>query len=370
MNTNTNLASNLYNEENIEIVNTTPVVGLIPDTPYNRIMSFINEYESKNTRIAYTKHYKDMFLYMTGKLFQQLTYQDIKSINDLKVEGYRNFLRTKHKSSTINQKIFACKALWDRFKERRIIDYNFFDMKPLLITDNSYGSLTSQEIENLYDYCLNLPKRKNTKNMTLKLYFEFLYIVTCRKSAAQNLTWNQIKKELDLETGKMIYVITFLDKGKEIKKAIQDEFYQRLKDNYKQVGETSGKVFCGIDNATYDKVLKGFCKQYEIDKNRNICQHSIKGSGLDRIMAITNDINTVALAGQHTQLNTSFKKYLNKNRKYTSHPSYFLGKEYTIDKLEELDKDTLIKLIKSSGRDTILKLNLELEKLNQLNEIQ
>lgn len=347
-------------EKNVKVA---PVVGLIPETPYNRIMSFINNYESKNTRDTYTRHYKLMFEYMTGKKgLERVTYEDIKSINDIKVEGFRNQLKDKYKSTTINQIIFSCKALFDKFKERRIIEINDFDLEPLIEKENSYGSLTNKEIENLFDYCLNL----DYKPMITKLYFEFLYKVTCRKSAVQDLIWDQFNKELDRETETMIWVITFVDKGKEIKKAITDEFYERLKQNYNENNKKNdGKIFCGIDNGTYDKVLKDYCKKYGIDQKRNITQHSIKGSGLDHIMTITGDINTVSLAGQHKSVNMAFKRYLNKNRRFSEHPSYFLGKSYDIDMLRSLSKDKLLKLIEGSGNETVIRLCLEMEKLNK-----
>jgi site-specific recombinase XerD len=351
--------SNLAEKLNSDVdVNSTPVIGLVVDTPYNRIISFINEYESKNTRDAYLRHFKKMFMYTCGKTLEQLTYQDIKSVNDLKVEGFRNHLTDKYKNTTINQIIFACKALYDRFKEKHIVEYNDFDIKPLLEHENSHGSLTAQEIDNLFDYCLKL----KYKPIETKLYFEFLYIVTCRKSAAQNLTWNEINKELDVETGKLVWVVTFLDdKKKEVKKAIQDEFYNRLKENYKSEKEISGKVF-NIYNKTYDNVLKGFCKEYGISEKRNIHQHSLKSSGLDHIMNVTGDINTVALAGQHKNINTSYKRYINKNRRYSEHPSYYLNKNFNIDMLKDLSKDELLSLIEKSGKETVIRMCLEMEK--------
>jgi len=338
-------------------MNNLAIVNLVPDTPYNRIMSFLDQYQ-ENTRKSYLKYYKIMFMYMTGKTLEQLTYQDIKSINDIKVEQFRNHLKTQYANTSINQIIFACKALYDRFRERRIVEINDFDISPLTEKENKYGSLTSKEMENLYNYCL----KQDYKPMTLKLYFEFLYTVTCRKSAAQNLTWDNINRELDIESGQMVWVITFMDKGKEIKKAIQDDFYNRLKENYTKEKEYTGKIF-NIHNHTIDKVLKGFCQEYGISEKRNITQHSIKSSGLDIIQNITGDINITASAAQHKNIQTTYARYLNKNKQYTLQPSYFLGKEFTIDTLRELDKDTLLKLIERAGKETIIKLNLELEKL-------
>ena len=339
-------------------VNVAPVVGIMPDTPYNRIISFLDGYESKNTRNNYLRHFKLMFMFMTGKQLEQLTYNDIKNIDDIKVENFRTHLKTQYKATTINTVIASCKALFDKFKERRIIEINDFDINPLIQKDNSHGSLTNKEIHGLFDYCL----KYDYKPETLKLYYEFLFRVTCRKEAAQSLKWDQIQRELDIETSNLIYVVTFMDKGKEVKKGITDDFYNRLLNNYNKEKGFNNKVFLGINNITYDKVLKGFCKEWGIGEERRICQHSIKSTGLDFIMATTGDHNIVALAGQHINFNTSYKKYTNKNRKFSEHPSYFLDKDYGIDMLKGLGRDELIQLIESAGRETIIKLCLEMEK--------
>lgn len=355
-----NLAEKLDSQDN---VNVAPVVGLVPNTPYNRIMSFINDYESKNTRSAYQRYYRDMFIYMTGKSMEQITYSDIKSIDKQRVKDHRQHLKSKGQAaSTINQKIFACKSLWDDLREDNIVNVNPFDLKPLTQEENNHGSLTYEEVQNLYQFCL----QQKYKPMTQKLYFEFLFVLTCRKHVAQTLTWDQIKRELDIDSNKMVLVVNFTgdnrDKGKSIKKAITDEFYNRLKENYEDEKETNNKVFCGIYNATYDNTLKAFCKEYNIDPDRDIVQHSLKSSGLDYIQGAIGDINVTAQAAQHSNIQTTYQRYLNKNKKYSSQPSYMLHENFNIDLLRDLDKEELLGLIEKAGQETIVKLCLELNK--------
>jgi hypothetical protein len=335
------------------------VVGFDTNTPYARIKNFINSYESENTKKAYTNHFEKMFMYCCHKPMEKLTYSDIKSIDDIKVEDYRNFLQEQYAETSVNQMIFACKALWDRFKERRIVDFNYFDIKPLIEKDNSRGSLTPEEVDGLFNYCL----KQDYKPVEQKLYFEFLYTVTCRKSAAQSLTWDKIVKELDVDTSKLVWVCTFIDKGKEVKKAINEEFYDRLKNNYVKEGYNSGKVF-NINDKTYDKTLKRFCKEWGISESRNICQHSLKSSSLDLIQSVYRDINITAQSASHKNINTCYRRYINKNRSYCSQPSYSLYKNYSFDMLKDLDRDTLVEIIKNCDKTTLIKLCIEKEKLD------
>lgn len=361
--------STITKTNSLENVNYASVVGLVPNTPYNRIMSFIKEFDSDNTKNSYVNHYRKMFSYMTGKKesqsLEQLTYNDIKLIDKDRVKDYRQFLKENYKTTTINQRIFACKSLWDEFRENDIVNINPFDFlkkQRLKEEENNYGSLTLDEIEKLYQFTL----QREYKSMTQKLYWEFLFVVTCRKHVAQTLTWDQIERELDLDTKEMIWVVSFTgenkDKGKSVKKSITDEFYNRLYENYTKEKETNGKVFCGINNETYDNTLKAFCKEYNIDSNRNIVQHSLKSSGLDFIQGVLGDINVTAQAAQHSSIQTTYKKYLNKNKKYSSQPSFMLHKNYSIDMLKELDKDELLGLIEKAGKETVVKLCLELNK--------
>ena len=362
-----NLATKETTAQNVNYAPTS-VIGLIPDTPYNRITNFINEYDSKSTRGRYTRDYGRMFQYMCGKQFGQLTYEDIKQINKDKVKAYRQFLKQQYKETTINQMILAIKTLWDHFISENITDKNPFDFSKkerLQEHENCYGSLTLDEMKNLFNFCLE----RTYKPRSQQLYFEFLFVVTCRKHVAQTLTWNKIKRRLDVETKQMVWVIDFVednaDKGTDSRKSITDEFYNRLKENYESEGCTNNKVFCGIYNGTYDDTLKAFCERYNIPPERKIKQHSIKSSGLEFIQDILGDPNITAQAAEHKHIQTTYRRYLNKNKRFTKQPSFMLHKNFSIDMLEGLGEDVLLDLIKKAGMETVVKLCLELEKMTE-----
>lgn len=337
------------------------VVGFKLSTPKSNIDTFINSYDSENTRITYMRNYKVMFMHLCGKEIEELTWENINSIDVEQVKKFRDYLKTKYSYNSINSIIFSCKALWDDLIENKKVTINPFDIKKLKIRNKThYGSLTTEEIKSLFDYCLSLKDRGLTK----KLYFEFLYTVTCRKHVAQNLTWNDIIRTLNKQTGTMYWVVNTYDKTENVDRAISDEFYNQIKDNfnsYSDKDKAKGKIF-NVENQTLELTLKNFCKEHGIDKEaRNIVQHSIKSSGLDRIQSVFEDVTITARAGGHKQIQTTYDNYVGKNVDYSQQPSVLLNKNYSIDILNELDKDSLIELIKKCGKNTIDKMCVTLE---------
>lgn len=354
-----NLAENRSFENGVKGSPVPNVVGFYNDSPQADINNFmkLKEMDSKNTVTTYWNHYKHMFMYLTGKEISQLNWNDIKLITMKRVKDYRANIIGEFANTTINQRIYACKRLWQEFIENERVYSNVFDLEDLPQEKNSYDALTRKEIDLLFDYCLNLKYKPKTQ----MLYFKFLFTVACRKNTAQKITWDDIIRKQD-ELGNEFWVVKFHEKKKDHERAITDEFYQQLKDNYNENQETSGRVF-SVNNHTYDSTLKDFCKKYNITKN--IVQHSIRSSASDNIQNILGDINVTAKALGHDNIQTTYSKYMNKINDFANQPSYMLDKDYSIDKLRGLGEEELLRLIEIAGKETITKLCLELEKMNK-----
>lgn len=335
------------------------VVGFSNISVSDKIDSFLNTYESTNTRNAYKNYYNIMFMYLCGKELSDLTIDDVKSIEIVDVKRFREHLRYKYKVNTINQIVFACKALFSSFKEDGMIHDNSFDIAKIKTKQKEvhYGSLTADELNGLYEYCLTLKK-----GMTKKLYFEFLATVTCRKTVAQELKFENIKRKRNKKTNTEYWVVDVYDKTDEVNRAITDEFYDRIKsnfDSYEWYDQKKGYVF-NLENKTLDKTLKDYCEYAGIDRvGRNIVQHSIKSSGLDMIQDTFGDINITAKAAGHKNIQTAYNNYIGKNVDYSQQPSILLGTDYDFDKLGELSKDELINVIKLCGRNSMIKVYLK-----------
>ncbi|MDD4108860.1 MAG: hypothetical protein PHH93_09085, partial [Prolixibacteraceae bacterium] len=262
---------------------TSNIVGVFIDKPIVQINQFVKRDKTENTTKTYINHYTDMFMFICHKQLNNLTWDDIKNISLSQAKEYRDFLiEQDFASSTINQRIFACKALWDDFFENEKVSKNVFDLKKLKQINNSYDSLTDKEIQLLFDFCLEEKQKPQTK----KLYFEFLYTTALRKNIAQSITINDIKRKLDMKSQREFYVIDVVDKEHQREVSIVDEFYNRLINNpenhkYNNNDNNKNNKLFHLDNHTADKVLKNFCKKYGIE--RNIVQHSVKSSSGDLV---------------------------------------------------------------------------------------
>lgn len=335
------------------------VYNFVKDSPQEDISSFLELRNCDNTRETYLRHYQNVFWEICRKEISSLTWSDITNITMKMVKDFRvGLLKQGFKPSTINQRVFATKKLWQEFRENGRVTENVFDIEELTEKDNPYDSLTEREMDRFLDYCLSLKH----KPLTQYLYFKFLYVVSCRKHVAQNLTWSDIVKDKD-EFEQEFWVVCFESKGKMIKKAITDQFYDQLWQNYRKCKEFSGKVFNVHDN-TLKKTLKDFCKLNGI--TRKIAQHSIRSTSSDHIQRILGDVNITAKALGHKNIQTTYNKYMNKNNDYSNQPSFMLDREFSVDELRSLNEEELLQLINKSGNEVLAKLCIELEKNNKL----
>lgn len=346
-----------------EDINTNNIVGFKNDTVKKSFDVFLSEYKSDNTKKNYTRYIDQSFMYLTGKNIDTILLSDVQNLNQGDIREYRSYLRKHYKDNTTNQMIFACKAFFDYLIDCDKINKNCFHIKKIKTEEAevNYGSLTESELEGLYEYCLSLKDR----GMTKKLYFEFLATVTCRKSVAQKLKFNDIVRKLNPSDGKEYWVINAFDKTREVDRAITDEFYNKLKtnfDSYDWVDQKKGFIF-NICDKTLEKTLNEYCEFVSIDKKgRNIVQHSIKSTGLDIIQDTFGDIKITAKAGGHASIQTPYKKYIGKNTDYSLQPSILLADKHNMDCLDELSQEQLLDLIKNSGMITFNKIRANAEK--------
>ena len=342
------------------------VVGLNNSSAANTIERFLSEYNSKNTIKTYRQHFNRMFMYTCGKKIDDITKDDLRSIDITKIREYKVFLKNNHyEDSTINQTVLTCSTLWQYLEKEDLVAKDYFKRETTKpnkedVGKNSYGALTQEELNQLYDYCLSL----NDRGLTKKLYFEFLATLTCRKTAAQELKLSEIRRTLNKKDGQYYWVVNSFDKTKIIDRAIANEFYQRLSDNFNSYGDKDkekGLLF-NVENQTLEKTLNDFCKEYNIDKaGRNICQHSLKSTGLDIIYDVFNDIKVVAEAGGHSDIHTTYKHYLSKQKNYALQPSILLSKspEDCVKELDQLSREELMDIIATSDKFVAIKLCLK-----------
>jgi integrase len=317
--------------------------------------------DSPNTAKSFGNYIKEFFMAVKGKEINDLVWDDLISITNNDVVCFQSLLRRKNSKNTTNQKISAVKSLFRALKPNCDgINMNAFEIKPFKIKDNdveSYGSLTEDEVERLLEFA----GKQSYRSLVQKLYFKTRFIAGIRHDAVFTLEWKQIKRLLDKKNNVEAWVIGVDDKGKSVKKAISDKFYEELCElkSYISEGEKNynkNKVF-NICDKYLRNTLREFCKVEGINEDRNIVLHSLKKSSCDYVYDRSKDITLTATQGQHSDINTTYNNYIGKNSGFIDQPSYYMfDDEVSIDKLRDLSKEELLDLIEKCGKGVIRQL--------------
>jgi len=368
MNINSNLASTLYtNNENIDIVNSTPVVGINNDNVSVKILSYLNEKKRKsiNTYDAYLRYYTEFFMFTCNKQISQLTWNDIFNITYSKIDEYKeHLLNSNVKSYYVNQKLFACKALWEKlYHINRNVDLRVLDFEEEDFEPNNYAALNDNEMNLLFEFAETSGYKKG--KYTKRMFFEFLYYMGCRKNVALELKWNDIQTRYDHNTGLNVWTIKFKDKGKYITKAINNDFYERI---LKLKEENKGEKVFHLAKETFEKTFNDFRTKYnlEMKDGKRVTIHSIKKASGWMVQNTFGDLNKTKLHLQHSNPSTTANIYVNVEN-YTDQASYLIGKNIDMDFFKELSKDELLGLIEMCGKDVQLKMYYKWDKSKGLN---
>jgi len=346
------------------------VVGFKNNSVFSYINMFLDKQESDCTKSSYKGYIKEFFEYTTGKDLSILTWDDLKKINSDDVELFVTYLlkkenkktgKIKNSNGTVNSKIAGLKSLFDYLHTKNNdIDSVIFYMDSLDDNPNSYSPFSNQERKDLYSFAESQTYRD--KGLIASLYFQTCYVTGIRKSAVLNMTWKDIKREEDVETGAMVWVIKVIDKGgKEDPTAISDKFYEKLL-QLKKDDDNKKRIF-NISDKTLYKIIGKFCEQYNIDREeRNIGIHSLKTSSCDSAWKMTKDVLKTQKQGHHGDPNTTMKKYAKGERNYTSQLSYRMDEEIDLSLLDNYSKEELLDAIKKCDIGVFINISNKIKK--------
>lgn len=341
------MTDNLARKQNNNIIkfNNGTVLGSI------KTFLEIKKNKSINTYKNYLSWYEDFFLNITKKTMEDLTWEDILSINYRDIYSHRDYLMSERKNNnkSCNTKIIAIRSLWNHFYKRdnKEVDPTQVEIESLL-EDNTvkYGALTEIEFNKLLEFCLD-EKQKSLE----KYYFFKLSIVTgYRKESILNSKWKDIKLQYDNKSNKEFHVLKVKDKGKILEKPLHPSFYQEIC-SLKNLSTQPNDRIINISDKTLTNVLNRFCEKNNISKGRNICLHSIKKTGMDMVYKNSGfDIVTTSKYGNHSSIKHTYETYLSQIKDFENNPSYTMfAKNNNMNKLKELSKDELLELIENSG---------------------
>jgi len=330
------------------------VIGFKNNSVYSYINMFLDKQESDCTKSSYKGYIKEFFEYTTGKDLSILTWDDLKKLSSDDVELFVTYLSTKeskkigkvkNSNGTINSKIGGLRSLFKYLRTKNNeIDPNIFYMKSLKDNPESYSPFSNQERKDLYSFSETYTYRG--KGLIASLYFQACYVTGIRKSAVLDMLWKDIKREEDIETGKMVWIIRVVDKGeKKDPTAISDQFYEKLL-QLKKDDDNKKRIFDVSDTYLYG-ILDKFCEQYNIDREeRKIGIHSLKKSSCNMAWKISKDVKKTQKQGHHSDPSLTIKTYAEGDKSYTSQLSYIMDEDVDLSLLDNYSKEDLLAAIK------------------------
>jgi integrase len=335
------------------------------------IMTFLNDKAfSPKTREGYTTSIKEFIHYFCkGKDIATVTEEDLVEYEDGKpvkfkfsnaqIKKYRNYLSDKGLANvTVNTKMSGINSLFTELaKDRPYFNIAVFKVKPLADTSESYGDFSKEEIEMMLEEVKKYPDGYQ-KYVAIKL----LCITSFRVSSMLKLTWSNIKKHDD-----NTYVVkaegAAIGKGnKKDAKSINKEMYEEL---LMLKGEhDDNKIFHMHRKTLWDTINK-LVKDLELDpqNERNLCVHSLKNFGINRILETGGTIVAAQRQGNHKSAKTTLEKYARFTDDPTQNPSLTIMQDVDTSIIKEASIEQL--LIAIDGCGDALKVQL-VKKLKEI----
>lgn len=281
-----------------------------------------------NTAKTYRNVYKDFFYFTFNKKLEKCTWQDLEKLTYADVLEFISFCEIRSSYNTLKTKIGALQSLSKELNKIKLNCLNsaIFSVKlnQKAIKNNAYGAFTEKEAYDLLDYTKNMDTEKS---MVQYLFFKTIIVTAHRLNSLLTLRWKDIKKvrEDDID----IWVINIYDKTNYFETPISTELFNELKINLFN-GDQNSKVF-NISEKSLGNTLHKFCNIYNIDKKgRNLVIHSLKKTSGDIAYKKTNNIVQVARHLKHSNINTAYSYYLDRNSKLSNSISYTMLKDNTI----------------------------------------
>ena len=292
---------------------------------------------SKKTAQEYEADIRQFFKIMRNKDIEELTDHDLK-VTHQEAQEYQYIMRQKYSANTVNRKISSLRSLYNKLKA------NDFDVNPLAFDlnkiknteTNSYDVLTVDEALRMIEEA-----KKLNNGEEKSLLIELAVMTSIRLEALINLTWANFVEKGDF------YLVQVFDKGRKFdEKPIKKDLYHRLlrlkKDN-------TNKVF-SISKRTVERAVKELAKRMGME-DRNITFHSLKKVGVNWILETTGDIVLAAKQGNHSTINTTYKYYVDKKKKYDNYAGLTIGEKPDLNILKQVDIETIIKAISAMSVD-------------------
>lgn len=315
-----------------------------------------NRTEKSATRISYERGIREFFKIVINKDIEHLNEQDLK-LKKRDVINYRKQLQEKGNSNaTVNQKMAGIKSLFQFLNAEYDVNVAALDLKRLDEQTTHYGKMTKDEAEMFAETAFETEREKN--------YMKKMLILTAIRTSFRldellSLTWNSFQKESEIA-----YKVTAIGKrGKLVTNGISTKLYNQiipLKEMNKETKWNGDQdIVFQISKDSVNDMMDRLRKRLSIDPNRNLVFHSFRNVGINWEYENTLDIKKAAQQANHSNIDTTYKNYIEHNRDYTESAGVRMDEELEIDTLlEKANIEDFKEFIRQGG----YKLQLEFQK--------
>lgn len=315
---------------------------------WNCISTFLERIEqnSKNTRLTYERSIRDFFLTMRNKNLEDLVERDL-IFKKPQIETYQVNLKKEFKGTTVNNKLSALKRVYSKLEDYGFdVKSSWFDVDRYSEHEKeSYDAVTFEEVKEIIGLLHNTRKGREKA-----LFVEVAFVTAFRKASVQSLKYKDVYRHSDS------WVIETVGKGnKKDTKKISDELYQKIARQKMVERKSDEDEIFSLTNKTINAMMVFIRKNIDFGR-RNITFHSFKKASIQEVAVRTGyDLKAMQAQGNHASINTTLDFYM-KNKDIDDMTAVDLDYNPPVDKFEDMSKEDLIKMLKSSPRDIQMKL--------------
>lgn len=335
------------------------VIGLPLDSVYSDIQTFLNDERfSDGTRIGY-EHDIQLFFAYNNKQLNQLISSDLHYENK-DIIKFRNFLINdkKYSNATTNRKLSSLQSLYTFFKRNKYdskygIDTEVFQIDKLKNKSKSYGYISPEELQGMLQLVIN-----QVKGYEKYCLIRLATTTSLREDTLLNLTWDNFEFN---EQKNCYFVNTVEEKTeKEMSQPISVNLYNELI-NIKSLvyyqKYNDNKLF-HITKKTVWEMMNTLREQLNISDKRNIVFHSLRSYAANFILETSGDIVAASTQLGHSNIQTTFSHYINKQRDVSQMAGIMLDEQIdqsAFDKLTFEEMKQLLNDTKNGLRSQLLR---------------
>ncbi|GFN32567.1 tyrosine-type recombinase/integrase [Paenibacillus xylaniclasticus] len=306
------------------------------------IMTILDTYESKRTKVEYLKSIEEFFMYFHGKALNQLTKADIETVNNEKLnlkhaEKYQNYLKGRCKPSTVNKKMYAIKAIYERLQGYGYdINSMAFKVTPLKVKHNKYGILDVEQMKQMAELALGekyYPEKK-------RAFILLAAVTSIRVNALLSIT----KADIRFSRKPGLYIVRTIDKDGEL---VEAPFEKELYDILMQfVVDKDERIFEGLTADSVLDCVKRLAQKMGIPDSEHITTHSLRKTAPVFELNESGSLDRAQKQTRHKSLQVLKDHYTDNTPNYANLAGIRMMKKLDESVLELVSKEEALKMLK------------------------